>query len=65
MAPVPIPTQGDILWQASPERLERSPLVAFVRWLERERGLQFDSYDKLWGWSTDALEEFWGALWDY
>ena len=34
-------------------------------WLDRERGLRFDSYDALWRWSTTDLDAFWQSLWDY
>lgn len=65
MVVAPVPAAGEILWQASPERVARSQLVAYMRWLDAERGLRFDTYDKLWAWSTESLEEFWGSIWDY
>ncbi len=34
-------------------------------WLAAERGLQFDSYDALWRWSTTDLDAFWQSIWDY
>ena len=33
--------EGDLLWTPSAERIERSHLTAFTRWLARERGLNF------------------------
>lgn len=54
-----------VLWQPSTERIEHSTLTAFQRWLQDERGLSFADYASLWGWSTDALEKFWGCVWDY
>jgi acetoacetyl-CoA synthetase len=54
-----------VLWTPSPERLERSNLVAFTRWLERTRGLKFKDYMELWRWSTTDLEGFWGAVWEF
>ncbi|MDO8771848.1 MAG: acetoacetate--CoA ligase [Burkholderiaceae bacterium] len=37
----------------------------YQRWLEEQRGLSFDSYDKLWRWSTTDLDSFWQSIWDY
>jgi len=54
-----------VLWQPSPERVERSTLTAFRRWLEDERGFAFADYASLWRWSVDELEEFWACVWDY
>ena len=35
---------GELLWEPSAELVERSRLGQFTRWLERERGLDFDGY---------------------
>jgi acetoacetyl-CoA synthetase len=56
---------GDLLWEPSAELVERSRLVEFMRWLERERGLTFDGYAELWQWSVDDLDAFWDAIWDF
>src|SRR5262245_54463276 len=58
-------TEGELLWKPSPARRERSHITAFTRWLERERGLKFDSYEALWQWSVTDLDAFWRAIWDY
>src|SRR5690349_5574918 len=58
-------TEGQLLWTPSAARRERSHVTAFVRWLECERGLKFDSYEALWQWSVSDLESFWRAIWDY
>jgi len=34
-------------------------------WLRDQRGLQFDSYDALWRWSTTEICDFWQSIWDY
>jgi len=56
---------GELLWEPSAELVERSRLVEFMRWLERERGLGFDGYPELWQWSVDDLEGFWSAIWEF
>ena len=57
--------EGDLLWTPSPQRVEKSHLTAFMRWLRKERGLHFASYEELWRWSVADLEGFWQAIWDY
>jgi acetoacetyl-CoA synthetase len=57
--------EGDLLWTPSRERIERSRITRFMRWLEAERGLRFDDYGSLWRWSVADLDGFWSALWDH
>jgi acetoacetyl-CoA synthetase len=57
--------EGDLLWTPGRERVEKSHLTAFMRWLEKERGLKLAGYDELWSWSVEDLEGFWQAIWDY
>jgi acetoacetyl-CoA synthetase len=57
--------EGDILWTPSADWIEKSNIVRFMRWLERERGLAFSTYDALRQWSVTETEAFWGALWDF
>jgi len=57
--------EGDLLWTPTPERVAKSHLTAFMRWLAKERGLKFAGYAELWQWSVDDLEAFWQAIWDY
>ena len=46
-----------------------APFVPQIRlyqnWLRDHRGLDFDSYDALWRWSTTDLDAFWQSIWDY
>jgi acetoacetyl-CoA synthetase len=57
--------EGDLLWTPSAERIERSRMTTFMRWLAMERGHRFDDYAALWRWSVTDLEGFWSALWDH
>src|SRR5262249_36808241 len=57
--------EGDLLWTPSEARRRKSHVTAFTRWLERERGLEFASYDELLRWSVQDVEAFWLAIWDY
>src|SRR3954470_7814894 len=56
-----LPTMSEVppvLWQASPERVERANVTAFMR----EHG--HADYDALRQWSVDDLEGFWAAIWE-
>jgi acetoacetyl-CoA synthetase len=57
--------EGELLWTPSAAQVADANLTRFAKWLARERGLQFESYDALWQWSVTELEEFWQAMWDY
>ena len=57
--------EGDLLWTPGQDRIERANVTAFIRWLARERGLDFDGYPALWRWSVTDLDGFWQAVWDY
>ena len=50
--------EGKLLWEPPDDLLERSAMAELMR----DRGAA--SYDELWRWSVDELEEFWAALWD-
>ena len=52
------------LWRPSDQAIRDSRLTAYTAWLERERGLSFDSYGELWEWSVSKPEDFWQSIWD-
>jgi acetoacetyl-CoA synthetase len=53
------------LWTPSELTIERAQMTRFMRWAGERRGAPFASYDELWRWSTEELEVFWAAIWDY
>jgi len=53
------------IWSPSAERIERSALRDYERWLEAERGLGFAGYAELWRWSVEDLEGFWRSVIDF
>jgi acetoacetyl-CoA synthetase len=57
--------EGELLWTPSQARVEKSHLTAYMRWLARERGLSFASYEDMWRWSVSELEPFWQSMWDF
>lgn len=59
-------SQGDLLWQPSPDTLQNANLTQYMQWLADTRDLHFDAdYDQLWRWSVENLEDFWHSLWEY
>jgi acetoacetyl-CoA synthetase len=50
-----------VLWRPTEERIERSWLTRYARWLGRGS----DSYDELWRWSVDDVDAFWRSIWDF
>lgn len=58
--------EGELLWAPSPDRIDRSHMMAFMRWVEHARGLRFnDDYESLRRWSVEHLDDFWGDCWRY
>ena len=56
---------GAVLWTPSKEQADATRMAAFLRYLERERGLRFEDYNALWAWSIKDLEGFWSAIWSF
>ena len=57
--------RGELLWEPSPDAIERATMTRYMRWLAAERDRSFDSYEPLWEWSVAELEEFWRSIWDF
>lgn len=58
--------EGELLWTPPAERVARSHMTAFMRWVESERGLHFGGdYERLRCWSVEHLEDFWEDCWRY
>ena len=53
------------LWKPSEEFKSQSNLRSYENWLHDQKGLSFESYEELWRWSVDNVEEFWESLWHY
>ncbi len=57
-------TEGEVLWNPTPERRRAANISDYLSWLERQ-GRSFDDYSALWEWSVTDLEDFWGSVWSY
>ncbi len=51
-----------LLWEPSDERVAHATLTRFMGWLSDQRGLSFGSYEELWQWSVDCIDDFWAAV---
>jgi acetoacetyl-CoA synthetase len=53
------------LWSPGRIEFDSSTMARFARYAAERTGLALQTYDQLWAWSVDDLEEFWGCLWDF
>ena len=58
-------TDTSPLWQPADARMRSARITHYRRWLTREHGLEFATYDALWQWSTRDLDGFWRSIWSY
>lgn len=57
--------QGDLLWQPSEARKTASRLADYQRWLAAQGAPPGPSYNELWQWSVEELDDFWLSIWNY
>ena len=55
-------SEPEVLWTPSEERIKRATLTRYQAWVEQRHGLSFGSYEELWRWSVDNLEDFWASI---
>ena len=59
-------SQADSVAGSRPVEAAWLPQIRLYQdWLQRTRGLSFDSYDALWRWSVTDLDAFWASVWEY
>ncbi|ROL62715.1 acetoacetate--CoA ligase [Pseudomonas protegens] len=56
---------SDILWQPSAERIGKTRMDAFRRFVNQRHGLNLHDYPTLHQWSIDQRERFWQAIVDF
>ena len=57
--------QEQPLWTPSAEMRQSSELARFMTWAGERHGRSFSSYEELWQWSVEELEEFWADVWEF
>ncbi len=65
MQPSPENEKNMCLWEPSESVKQQANVTHYRQWLAREKGLSVESYEDLWEWSVNSLEDFWASLWDY
>ena len=53
------------LWTPSSERIHASRIWSFIQSVNQHYGKDFSSYNDLWQWSVDHLDQFWSHFWDF
>jgi hypothetical protein len=54
-----------LLWSPSPERIQSSNMIRFMRWINKRFSLSLKDYPELYQWSVEHIADFWGAWWEY
>ena len=55
-----------ILWKYSDEKLRKSNLFKFEKFLKKKYGLNHNNnYEKLWKWTVENPAEFWKSIWEF
>ena len=52
------------LWKPSPERVAGTRLTQYMRMVNEQYGHSFESFDDLYRWSVDHVDEFWQSIWN-
>jgi len=53
------------LWVPSEERIRQANLTRFIGFVNEKHGLEISSYDELYQWSIENLQDFWAAMWKF
>ncbi|WJJ94572.1 acetoacetate--CoA ligase [Neopusillimonas aromaticivorans] len=57
--------ESRLLWEPSPEQIKASTLDHYQNWLEQQYGVPKTTYEALWQWSVDQVDDFWKSIWQY
>jgi acetoacetyl-CoA synthetase len=57
--------EGDLLWTPSEAFKTSTNIAQYQNWLNKNKGKNFASYDQLWEWSVDNIEDFWESIWQF
>ena len=53
------------LWTPSEERKAEANITRFIGLANKLYGLRIGSYDELYKWSVEHIQDFWAAVWDF
>ncbi|MGE5389474.1 MAG: acetoacetate--CoA ligase [Deltaproteobacteria bacterium] len=54
-----------VLWQPTPEQIEKTNMARFIDMVNEKYGLSIDSYSGLYEWSIREITDFWTAMWQF
>src|SRR5690625_4398419 len=57
--------EGQILWKPSAEVKRGAIITNFMNKLAKEKNIKLDTYEKLWEWSVNNVEDYWEFIWKY
>ncbi|MFD1350967.1 acetoacetate--CoA ligase [Oceanobacillus caeni] len=57
--------EGELLWSPSNKEIEGAAITDYKKWLRMNKNITLKTYEDLWKWSVDNMEEFWETIWDY
>jgi len=53
------------LWVPSKERRKHVNISRFISFVNKKHSLEINSYNKLYKWSIENLQDFWAAVWEF
>ncbi len=53
------------LWTPSSEHIKNANITRFINLANKQHDLEISSYEELYKWSTENLQEFWSAMWEF
>jgi len=53
------------LWTPSKERIKHANITRFINFVNKKYGLQISSYDELYRWSIENIQDFWASMWEF
>jgi acetoacetyl-CoA synthetase len=53
------------LWEPSKDRVEKSNMTRFIKYVNEKYSLNLDGYHPLYDWSVTNREDFWASVWDF
>jgi acetoacetyl-CoA synthetase len=53
------------LWVSSKEYIKQANVTRFISFVNKEHDLEIDSYDELYKWSIENIQDFWTAMWKF
>ena len=53
------------LWVPPKERIKQANITKFISFVNKKHSLEIDSYNQLYKWSIENLQDFWAAMWEF